>query len=240
MNDYPSAGRVKPARVWLSLWRQLPGSDKRRLRIAAGAMIVSSSLTALLPVLIGNLIDQVLHSRSVGLRTAEWPLAEIGALLVATQLLDVVRRQLVHGVSTRMDETNRLDTYHRLTRLPLERVRQSQTGALYGRANRSLEGTEQLLKLGALDLLPAMTLAVAAIVVAFSRDPLTALAMAAVIPTGFALVAWQVRSQSRVRLTIRDHKERVRRVGHRDAAGARCDPWSRSGESRAARGRAGV
>jgi ATP-binding cassette subfamily B protein len=64
-------------------------------------------------------------------------------------------------------------------------------------------------KLGALDLLPAVTLSVAAVLVAFTTNPWVALTMSGVIPTGFLLVRWQVRNQAGVRIEVRDYKNAI-------------------------------
>ena len=200
---------VGPARLWRILWGQLPGEDRRRLIAAAAAMLAASALTAVLPLLVGQLIDHILGTERSRLSDAVEPLGEIALLVIVTQLLQVVRRQLVESVATSFERDSRQRAYGHLMRLDLERLRHGQLGGIYGRANRSVEGAVRLIKLGAMDLLPAVTLAISAVVVAVTRDPIVALAMAMVIPTGFALVRWQVNNQAGVRLRIRDHKEAI-------------------------------
>ncbi len=172
-------------------------------------MLAASAMTAVLPLLVGSLIDHILGIDDVRLSDAAGPLGEIAMLVIVTQLLQVIRRQLVESVATSFERDSRERAYGHLIRLDLERLRQGQLGGIYGRANRSIEGAVRLIKLGAMDLLPAVTLAISAVVVAVTRDPVVALAMAMVIPTGFALVLWQVNNQAGVRLRIRDHKEAI-------------------------------
>ena len=197
------------ARLWVTLWRQLATTDRRRLSVAGGVMLASSGLTAVLPILIGQLVDTALAKGSASAGGVAGPLAAVGGLFIAAQLLQVVRRQLVENVGTRFERDSRVRTYRHLMRLELEHLRRGRIGGIHSRANRSIEGAARLVKLGAMDLLPAVTLAAAALVVAFLRNPTVAAAMVLVVPTGFLLVRWQVNSQAGVRLAVRDHKESI-------------------------------
>jgi ATP-binding cassette subfamily B protein len=203
-----SAGLVPSARLWLSLWGQISRQDRRQLAIAGGVMLVASILAALLPLLIGAFVERTVADDASPGRLVE-PFALIGMLVVAVQMLSVLRRQLVESVATGFERDSRHRAYRHLLRLDLDRLRGDEVGRIYGRANRSIEGAVRLVKLGAMDLLPAITLAVSALLVAVSRSPLVAAAMMPVIPTGLGLVLWQVRNQAGVRLEIRDHKEAI-------------------------------
>lgn len=205
----PEAATPRPWRLWRALWRRMERDDRWRVAAAVAITIVASGLTALLPIAIGGLVDHVLDDDRSGPRGAGAPLAAIAGLVVIGHLLQAGRHHLVHRVSTGFECDSRLAAYGHLLRLPLTRYHQGQVGALYGRANRSIEGAARLVRLFAGDLLPSCALALSAVVVAFTRDPLVALAMAGVIPTGFLLVRWQVANQAGVRRCIRDEKERV-------------------------------
>jgi ATP-binding cassette subfamily B protein len=170
-------------------------------------MLLASGLTAILPLLIGSLVDDSLKGGAVTFSGSIGLLSLTAAIVLVGQLLQVVRRQLVENVATGFERDSRIRAYDHLLRLDLSRIREDLIGSLYGRTNRSIEGSVKLVKLGALDLLPAVTLSMAALVVAFSKNPLVALAMAGVVPTGFFLVRWQVRSQAGVRVEVRDHKD---------------------------------
>lgn len=200
---------ARPARLWVELWRLTAHADRVRLLAAAAVMVLAGALTAVLPLLLGRLVDHALAQGDVTLAGSAGRLAEIAALVVVSQLLNVTRRQLVESVKTSFERDSRFRAYHRLMHLDLARLRAGQVGGIYGRANRSIEGAVRLLQLGAMDLLPAATLALAALVVAVTRNPVVAVAMGLVIPTGFALVRWQVRSQAGVRLRVRDQKESI-------------------------------
>jgi ABC-type multidrug transport system fused ATPase/permease subunit len=203
-----NAGLLSSGRLWFNLWEQISRGDRRRLAIAGGVMVVASALASLLPLLIGSFVERaVAGDTSPGQLIG--PFALIGSLVVLVQMMSVLRRQLVENVATGFERDSRHRAYRHLLRLDLDRLQNDEVGRLYGRANRSIEGAVKLVKLGAMDLLPAITLAVSALFVAVSRSPLVAVAMLPVIPTGFGLVLWQVRNQAGVRLEIRDHKEAI-------------------------------
>jgi ABC-type multidrug transport system fused ATPase/permease subunit len=183
-------------------------SDRSRLAAAGLVMLVGSVLAALLPLLIGSLINSAVAD-GLELARLAWPLAIMGGLVVAIQGLQVLRRQIVESLATGFERDSRQSTYGHLLRLELDRLQEDEVGRIYGRANRSIEGAVRLVKLGAMDLLPAVTLAISALAVAVTRNPLVALAMMPVIPTGFSLVLWQVRNQAGVRIEVRDHKEAI-------------------------------
>lgn len=199
----------RAAALWRRLWKELTVQDRKRLALAGGAMALASALMAVLPVMIGDLVDGVIHGGTVSISGAAGPLAVIASAVIAAQGLQVVRRQLVETVATSFERDARHHTYRHLLRMDLDHLRHGRMGGIYGRANRSIEGAVRLLKLGALDLLPALTLAISALIVAFTRNPLAAAAMAAVVPTGFALVHWQVANQAGVRVQLRDHKDEI-------------------------------
>jgi ATP-binding cassette subfamily B protein len=196
-----------PSRLWMRLWRGFTPVEHKRLIGAFVAMLIASAITALLPLLIGALVDANLHGSRVSFSGSLGLLAFAALIVILAQILEVIRRQLVENVATGFERDSRVLAYHRLLKLDLGLLRKDRAGSVYGRANRSIEGAVQLLKLGALDLLPSLTLAVAALIVAFVKEPLVAAGMAGVVPSGFALVRWQVRSQSGIRVEVRDHKD---------------------------------
>jgi ATP-binding cassette subfamily B protein len=209
MNEQSKDPRPSALDLWVALWRQMSRPEHRSLAIAAAVMIVGSALTAVLPVLIGGLVNTTVSSEGVSLTGAATPMGVIAVLVIVGQGLEVVRRQLVESVATAFERDSRNRAYRHLLRLDLDDLNEREDGSVYGRANRSIEGAVKLLKLGAMDLLPAMTLAFLALVVAFFHNPLVALAMLPVVPTGFGIVWWQVKNQSGVRVDIRTHKEAI-------------------------------
>ena len=196
--------------MWLGLWRGLNRADRLRLWAAAGAMLIGSVLTALTPLLIGGFVDHALkHGATVELSAAIAPLAMLGAALGLISALDVVQHQLVHTVTTSFQADARQRIYSALMRWPLASYIEGARGAIYSRANRSVEGAEKLIKLGAAELLPAITVALFAITLALIRYGTVGVVIAVVIPIGFGLVTWQVISQSNIRTAVRRAKEQI-------------------------------
>ena len=187
-------------------------SRRQRLAIGAGtaAMLGASALAAVFPVLAGSLIDQAVGGRAaVSLTGAMDELMVIVGVVLLQQVLTVVRRQLVENAATTYERDQRTAAYEKLIRLDLGEVRDDQIGRLLGGGNRAAEGAVKLLKLAGLDLVPAVTLAVCAIIVAFTRNEVVALVMLGVLPTGLAIVWAQIRNQRGVRIDIRDTKSDI-------------------------------
>lgn len=207
--DVSTKARPAALRLWARLWSEFSGPERHRLLVALAAMLGASGLTAILPLLIGRLVDGSLEGGTVTLSGSVDLLIVTAAIVVVGQLLQVVRRQMVENVATGFERDSRIRAYWQLLHLDLALFRKDRIGSFYGQVNRSIEGSVMLLKLGALDLFPAVTLSFAALIVAFSKNPLVAVAMLGVIPTGFALVYWQVRSQASVRVEVRNHKNSI-------------------------------
>jgi len=202
-------GRARAAHLWLRLWREFSHPERRRLLAALAAMLVASAITALSPLLLGVLIDETISGNEIDISGSLGLFGLIAGILLFAQLLQVARRQLVENVATGFERDSRVRAYERLLRLDLARLRAERAGSVYGRANRSIEGAVKLVKLGALDLLPAISLAAAALVVAVATEPLVGLVMVGVVPTGFAFVHFQIESQKGIRVELREHKDAI-------------------------------
>jgi len=201
--------RVRTARLWLRLWREFSFPERWRLLAALAAMLVASAITALSPLLLGVLIDETVSGNEIDIGGSLGLFGLIAGILLFAQLLQVMRRQLVENVATGFERDSRVRAYERLLRLDLVSLRAERAGSVYGRANRSIEGAVKLVKLGALDLLPAISLAVAALIVAVATEPLVGLVMVGVVPTGFAFVYFQIKSQKGIRVELREHKDAI-------------------------------
>lgn len=197
------------ARLLWRLLRELSRGDRRRLIVAAVVTVIGSATAGLFPVLVGRLVTHALGQHHVVLLDLAPGVGVVVGVVLAQQVLQVFRRQLVENVATGLDRDIRVRTYTHLLLSDLDRIRHGQVGGIYGRVNRGIEGSVKLLKLAGMDLIPALLVAVAALVAAFSLNPLIALVMSGVIPTGFGLVLWQVHNQAGVRVRVRDHKEEI-------------------------------
>ncbi|WP_329244171.1 ABC transporter ATP-binding protein/permease [Actinoallomurus sp. NBC_01490] len=193
-------------------WRALCQLHVRQrvfLAMAAVAMLASAFLTAIVPVVLGQLVNKVVAQPHVIHRALLTGLITVAAVLLITQLLQVIRRQLVESVSTAFERDTRELAYEHVLHQDLSYVQQGKIGGIYGRINRGIEGSTRLLKLSFMDFLPTGALALAAVAISFSRNVSVALVMACVIPTGLLLVRWQIHSQAGIRVAVRNHKEEI-------------------------------
>lgn len=203
--------RGHAARMWMRLIRLLSRRDQVLLAVASICMVVAAALKAIVPIAIGYVITKTFSSSGGSIDTGKLAvsMSVIGALVLVQLLLETVRRQLVEIVATAFERDCRITAYGKLLKADLDDLGSAQNGAIYGRANRSIEGANKLLKLGGMDLLPLLTASTFALVAAFSQDWRVALVMLGVIPTGFGLVIWQVRNQAGVRVRVRQRKEEI-------------------------------
>lgn len=201
---------TKTIRLWFELWRELPSHDRRKLGVAAFTMVLSSILTAVLPLIVGSFVDAVFAKGQMGtLEESLRPLVLLITTLLAISVMELWRHQLVHKVTTSFEATARQRLYQALMRWDLQHYIQGQQGTIYGRANRSIEGGQRLIKLGASDLLPAILVSVFAIALAIYKYDGIGLVMAIVVPTGLLIVWWQISSQKNIRVNVVRAKERI-------------------------------
>jgi ATP-binding cassette subfamily B protein len=173
-------------------------------------MVLAAGADVAVPVVLGRFVDiYVSNHGRVHRDVIITNLAVITGLLLATQLLQVVRRQLVETVATAFERDTRSGGLSHVLHLGSTYFEERQSGAVYTRTTRGIEGATHLLKLSFMDLFPTVGLGVAAVIVALTRNVWMGLTTFAVVPTSLALVAWQIRSQNGVRVAIRDAKEAI-------------------------------
>lgn len=191
------------------IWSLLQISQQWRLVFAVLLMAAAGALINVPALVLGRLVDDVVDSSQVVFAEA-WPfLGIILASILIREAVQVLRRYLVEDTCTRVEKQARVDLVHHLLRLNLEFYSGWKTGALHGRVNRSLEGLIKLLKLGFLDLFPALFVAFFALAVALYRVPLLGVVMALVIPLGLFIVLVQVSTQKGIRVNLLRGKEEM-------------------------------
>lgn len=193
----------------IGTWRGFSRAQKLFLVIAGLAMFGAAFLNSIVPVIVGNLVNSVVARPGSLQKTLLSGVALVTGALLATQVLQVARRQLVESVATSYEKDLRSKAYTHILMQDLTYIKQGQVGGVYGRVNRGIEGSTRLVKLLFMDFFPTVALAISALAVAFSRNWKIAIVMSLVIPTGLALVRWQIRSQAGIRVMVRDHKERI-------------------------------
>jgi ATP-binding cassette subfamily B protein len=129
-----------------------------------------------------------------------------GAYLVR-ELSLVARKYLVEGTSTRIEKETAVKLVTHLLKGDLHVLSRERIGALHGRIHCSVEGFVKLLKLGFMDLFPALCVVGSSLVLALTQQPRVGLVMAGVIPVSLALTIWQMTSQKGIRLQLLRSKE---------------------------------
>ncbi|HIS19056.1 MAG TPA: ABC transporter ATP-binding protein, partial [Candidatus Coprovivens excrementavium] len=173
-------------------------------------MIISALLTQLLPLSIGRLTDDVLNQNELSFISVLPFLGFILVITVTNEIIKVIRRLLVEDTSTRFEKSARTKAISSLLHAPLNYFKENMTGNIHGKLNRSLEGTTKLLKLIFMDFAPAIFNGLAAIVVIFSKLPVTlALLMLLVIPIGIIIVFRQITTQRGIRVELMNEKSNM-------------------------------
>ena len=122
----------------------------------------------------------------------------------------VIRRLLVEDTSTSFEKVARTKAISALLHAPLDYFKENMTGNIHGKLNRSLEGTTKLLKLLFMDFAPAIFNGIAAIIVIFSKLPISlALMMLLVIPIGVIIVFRQITTQRGIRVELMNEKSNM-------------------------------
>ena len=171
MNRPREPGWIRRLLPWLR-------PHKRNVLLAFGAALAGGAISAAVPAIERQIIDQVIISH----RQPLWPwLTLMGVLAVATFVFSYVRRYIGGRVSLDVQFDLRNAIFDQLQRLDAARHDEMQTGQLVSRANSDV-GLLQ----GLLAFLPIMSgnilLLVASLVIMFVYSPLLALVSLAMVP----------------------------------------------------------
>jgi len=203
------AQQARSAQLALRMFRQLPLRQRLLLFVASLSMLVAAFLTSIVPVVIGQLVNKIVAEPGAVHGVLVLGLVTVAGVLLATQILQVVRRQIVESVATAYERDTRERAYRHVLLQDLSYIQLGQIGGIYGRINRGIEGSTKLLKISFMDFLPTTALALAAVTIAIARNFMLGLVMACVIPIGLLLVRWQIRSQAGIRVQVRNKKEDI-------------------------------
>ena len=196
--------------IYNKIFKMLTKKQKMNFIIIIVIMIVSALLTQLLPLSIGSLTVDVLCRDNLSFVSVLPFLGFILVVTVTNEIIKVVRRLLVEDTSTRFEKEARTKAISSLLHAPLSYFKENMTGNIHGKLNRSLEGTTKLLKLMFMDFAPAVFNGIAAIVVIFSKLPLSlALMMLLVIPIGVIIVFRQITTQRGIRVELMNEKSNM-------------------------------
>lgn len=189
------------------MYAMLTRRQKRNFVVILLIMLVSAGLSQLLPVVIGELTNDVLEQTDLSFLNVIPFLAFILCVTIVNEILKVVRRLLVEDTSTSFEKTARTKAINSLLRSPLSFFKENMVGHIHGRLNRSLEGVVKLIKLIFMDFAPAVFNGIAAIVVIFSQlPPQLSLLMLLVVPIGTVIVLRQIHTQKGIRVQLMEEK----------------------------------
>lgn len=196
--------------IYKKIFKMLTKKQKINFIIIIGIMILSALLTQLLPLSIGSLTDDVLSSDELSFVNVLPFLGFILVITVTNEIIKVIRRLLVEDTSTSFEKVARTKAISALLHAPLDYFKENMTENIHGKLNRSLEGTTKLLKLLFMDFAPAIFNGIAAIIVIFSKLPISlALMMLLVIPIGVIIVFRQITTQRGIRVELMNEKSNM-------------------------------
>jgi len=198
------------ARMIAAVWKILDSREKTALATAGVIMLATGALGSIPPILIGRLVDEFFKTIQPNLGKA-WPVVLVVAAIVVTrEALHVVRKYLVEQTCTQVERRVTTDLVGHILKLNLEWLgSELKVGGLHGRMRRSIEGLVRMMKLGFLDLLPATTASLCAVVAVVMKEPPLAVVMSLVVPAGLFIVLWQVVTQKGIRIELLRAKEDV-------------------------------
>lgn len=202
-----SLGKVGWKPIFSKIYQFFQKKQKVQFVLVLMILAVSAVLAQLTPLAIGYLTDHVLADREIRFQAVIPLLLFILAVNVVNEVIKVIRRLLVEDAATYVEKCARQKAVEALLKAPLEYFRVHMTGNIHGRLNRNLEGTSKLVKLVFMDFAPAVTSAIAAIVVIFAKLPLpVSFAVILVIPMGTAIVMRQITTQNGIRVELMETK----------------------------------
>jgi len=191
----------------------LSRTDRIGLVVATMLMAAAAWCNAEIPIVLGTLGTAMENVRRTGadwgLRESRPALAALAAFFLAREVLQVIRKYLVHNTSTRVEKDVTVRLVSHLLQIEMNSLNGQRVGSLHGRIRRSVEGLVKLVKLCFLDFTPAVFTAVFALVVAIVQDASLGLLMTGVVPVATVIVAWQILSQKGIRLVLLRSKECV-------------------------------
>jgi ATP-binding cassette subfamily B protein len=189
-------------------WTLLPLRYQCAFCIASLLIAAISACNTLFPILLGQLVDELKFGADHKLTSTAMIgivgrfLAMVGSIFLVRELLQVGRGALVENTCTRVEKAMTVHAISHLMKADLAALSQDKIGALQGRLSRSVVGFVRFIRLAFLDFLPPLVTGLFALTAALAKQPLLAVAMAAVIPVSLYLTLRQLTSQKGVRLAL--------------------------------------
>lgn len=194
-------------------WRLVAVRYRAALLVAIAIMAIGAWANAVIPVQLGDLATSMEKAGRAGkawsIRDAEPYLVWIMLLFLTREIMQIVRRYLVHNACTHIEKDVTVRVIGHLLQLEFSALSQDRVGELHGKLRRSTEGLVQLLRLTFMESAPAVFTAIFAIVVAFRRNAEMGMIMVGIIPVAASLIVWQIMSQKGIRIDLMNTKNQV-------------------------------
>ncbi len=172
-------------------------NNKLLFIIAFAAVIVTSLITAYIPQMIGNLVDEF--------NKEAFPvsgLVLIGCLYLVAEIFTYLRKYCIERAATSAWYKITSINIDHLLHINFEWLRNQELGGLNARFQRSINGAVKLLKTSFMDLIPALLMMVFAIVVAINNSLIVGLILGLIIPIAFSIISHQIKSQKGIRISL--------------------------------------
>jgi ATP-binding cassette subfamily B protein len=189
----------------------VPKSDKLTFSTAVGLMALVALVETGIALWLGKMFDRVLkltgQPANEILHFTTYSLGILAGAYVFKETLNLMRRRLVNGTTTRIERDMTVRVVGHLLKIDLGALAKDRVGSLSGRISRSVQGYVKFLKVSFTDAIPAILTALFALAAGFFSEWRVGLVMAAVVPISIAITVWQVTSQKGIRLLLLQAKE---------------------------------
>jgi ATP-binding cassette subfamily B protein len=193
------------------VWSLVSRKHRWAFLAAVGVMAVASLTETGIALLLGKFFDEVLKHRGSDtdalFRFAAGYLGLLGGAYILKESLQVVRRYLVQGTASAIEQEMTVRLVSHLLKVDLAALSRDRVGALSGRISRSVEGFVKFLKISFTDFVPAILTAAFALAAGLWAEPRVGLVMAAVIPFAIFITIRQVISQKGIRMDLMRARE---------------------------------
>jgi ATP-binding cassette subfamily B protein len=195
------------------IWRHLGMAPRWGLLVATVTIALAAWLNSMIPVLLGDLASgaeaAIRSSAGISLEYAKVALWSLFGCFLGRELANMVRKYIVHRITTTSERNMASTLIGHLLRLDLATLRGFQSGALQGRIRRCVDGYVRLLKLSFMDFVPAILTAGFAVAMALNRNGCIGGLILLSLPFLFLAVYWQGRSQQGIRVSLLRSKEQM-------------------------------
>jgi len=192
-------------------WLKLSKAERGALVLATLFMGLAAWMNARIPVTIGNMASNLTSSQS---SATPWSITNaipflivLGLLFLGREILQVMRKYIVHRVATTVEMNVNIQLISHLLQLDISEFENERVGTLQSRIRRSVEGFVKMLKLAFMDFFPAILTALFAAIIAWQQNHLLGAIIASSLIPSLLIVHFQINTQRGIRIDLRRKKE---------------------------------